>query len=176
MYSGDYKLFKSGELVNEKTTHLASLVDNFKDYVSKAPNLHKNVKLVRFVDRDAAQGMLDLVLNNEEESYKLVNLITNAAKDGKGNVKELVEEFTARVAGVQFEANSFISTSYDITTNMFKGRRFKLEIFADEGTDVLMTYNHFESEVILNAGTKLEFLDLEVLEDKAVLRMRAFSK
>ena len=38
-----------------------------------------------------------------------------------------------------------------------------------------MTYNHDESEVVLNVGSRLEFMDVEIKRNKAVVKMRAHS-
>ena len=62
-----------------------------------------------------------------------------------------------------------------ISGNVFKDREYHSKIYADKGANALMTYNHSESEVVLNVGSQLEFMDIEFREDKVVVKMRAYS-
>ena len=55
----------------------------------------------------------------------------------RGQVDKAVaqKEFTSHVAGAMFEANSFISTSYNARQNVFTRRDYQLEIYADKGAN-----------------------------------------
>ena len=85
------------------------------------------------------------------------------------------KEFTSHVANSRFEANSFLSTSYDIENNLFKYKGYQLEIYADKGANALMTYNYNETEVVLNVGSILEFKDIEFKGGNVIVKMRAHS-
>lgn len=175
LYSGRYTDIKSGRVSPDNQDEIKiNQIEAFKDYIDKAPNLHKNTKLVRFVDGKALEGMVNLVVRNPDVTNKITEAIKGAMR---GQVDEAVakKEFTSHVAGAMFEANSFISTSYDIGQNAFISRDYQLEIYADKGANALMTYNHDESEVVLNVGSRLEFMDVEIKRDKAVVKMRAHS-
>jgi len=175
LYSGRYTDIKSGRVSPDNQDEIKiNQIEAFKDYIDKAPNLHKNTKLVRFVDGKALEGMVNLVVRNPDVTNKITEAIKGAMR---GQVDEAVakKEFTSHVAGAMFEANSFISTSYDIGQNAFISRNYQLEIYADKGANALMTYNHDESEVVLNVGSRLEFMDVEIKRNKAVVKMRAHS-
>jgi len=175
LYSGRYTDIKSGRVSPDNEDEIKiNQIEAFKAYIDKAPNLHKNTKLVRFVDGKALEGMVNLVVRNPDVTNKITEAIKGAMR---GQVDEAVaqKEFTSHVAGVVFEANSFISTSYDINRNAFDVRDYQLEIYADKGANALMTYNHDEAEVVLNVGSQLEFMDIEFRGDKVVIQMRAHS-
>ena len=175
LYSGRYDDIKSGKVSPDSVelTHIDE-IEGFKEYVDKAPNLHKNMKLVRMVDGDAIRGMIGSVVSDPTELKNMTGALWGGFV-GWRDRDEAKQSFTARMAGTIFEANSFISTSYDIDKNVFDRRDYQLEIYADKGTNALMTYNHEESEVVLNVGTKLEFIDMEFVDKKIVVRMRAHS-
>lgn len=175
LYSGRYDDIKSGRVSpSELEEFRINRIEALKDYIDKAPNLHKNTKLVRLIDGDALEGMVNLVVRNPEVANKITGAIKGALR-GREDKAVAKKEFTSHVAGAMFEANSFISTSYNERRNVFKGRKYQLEIYADKGANVLMTYNHDESEVVLNVGSRFEFLDIEFKRDKAVVKMRAYS-
>jgi hypothetical protein len=175
LYSGRYDDIKSGKVSpNNKDKILINQVEAFKDYIDKAPNLPKSTKLVRFINEDALKGMVNLVVRNPKVANKITGAIRGALR-GREDKEVAKKEFTSHVAGAMFEANSFMSTSYDIGQNVFISRDYQLEIYADKGANALMTYNHDESEVILNVGSRLEFMDVEIKGDKAVVKMRAHS-
>ena len=175
LYSGRYAAIKSsGVLPSEWNKTLINQVEAFKDYIDKAPNLPKNTKLVRFIDGDAFEGMVNLVVRNPEVANKITGAIRGALR-GQEDKAVAKKEFTSHVAGAMFEANSFISTSYNARRNVFVGREYQLEIYADKDANALMTYNHSESEVVLNVGSRLEFMDVEITRDKAIVKMRAHS-
>lgn len=175
LYSGRYEDIKSGRVSpdNQDKT-IINQIEAFKDYIDKAPNLHKSTKLVRFVGGNALKGMVNLVVRNPEVANKITGAIRGAMR---GQVDKAVaeKEFTSHVAGAMFETNSFISTSYNARQNVFTRRDYQLEIYADKGANALMTYNHYESEVVLNVGSRLEFMDVEIKRDKVVVKMRAHS-
>jgi len=175
LYSGRYDDIKSGKVSpNDGDKILINQVEAFKDYIDKAPNLPKSTKLVRFINGETFEGMVNLVVRNPEVANKITGAIRGALK-GQEDKEVAKKEFTSHVAGVMFEANSFMSTSYDIEQNAFISRDYQLEIYADKGANALMTYNHDEAEVILNVGSRLEFMDVEIKGDKAVVKMRAHS-
>lgn len=175
LYGGRYADIKSGKVSpNFYGETMINQIDSFKDYIDKAPNLHKSTKLVRFIDGDAFEGMLASAIGKSSVGFIPDNI--RDAMRGVGDKKEAAQEFTARAAGVRFEANSFISTSYNIRQNVFTSRNYQLEIYADKGANALMTYNHDESEVVLNVGSILEFIDVEIKSDKVVVKMRAYSR
>lgn len=175
LYSGRYDDIKSGRVSPDNQDEIKiNQVEAFKDYIDKAPNLPKSTKLVRFINGEAFEGMVNLVVRNPEVANKITGAIRGALK-GQEDKEVAKKEFTSHVAGVMFEANSFMSTSYDIEQNAFISRDYQLEIYADKGVNALMTYNHDESEVILNVGSRLEFMDVEIKGDKAVVKMRAYS-
>ena len=175
LYSGRYTDIKSGKVSPVRGDKIKiKQIEAFKAYIDKAPNLHKNMKLVRLVDGDALEGMVNLVVRNPEVANKITGAIRGALR-GREDKAVAQKEFTSHVADAMFEANSFISASYDDKKNVFKGRDYQLEIYADKGANALMTYNHEESEVVLNVGSRLEFKDIEFKGDKAVVKMRAYS-
>jgi SPP1 gp7 family putative phage head morphogenesis protein len=175
LYSGEYNDIKQGIAKKGKYSQFfIDLIDDFKGYIDDAPRLHKNMKLVRFVDKNAIEPMINLAVKNPEIANKIAKTISNAF-DGREDKAAAKKEFTSHTAGAIFEANSFISTSYDINKNVFDPRDYQLEIYADKGANALMTYNHREAEVVLNVGSRLEFLDIEIKEDKVVVKMRAHS-
>jgi SPP1 gp7 family putative phage head morphogenesis protein len=175
LYSGRYADIKSGKVSPDNRDEIRiNQIEAFKDYIDKAPNLHKSTKLVRFIGENALEGMVNLVVRNPEIANKITGAIKGALR-GREDKAVAQKEFTSHVAGAMFEANSFISTSYDIRQNVFKGRDYQLEIYADKGANALMTYNHDESEVVLNVGSRLEFMDVEIKRNKAVVKMRAHS-
>lgn len=175
LYSGRYADIKSGRVSPGNWDEIKiNQIEAFKDYIDKAPNLHKNTKLVRLVDGDAFEGILVSAIGKSSVGFIPDNI--RDAMLGTGDKKAAAQEFTARVAGVRFEANSFISASYDDKRNVFKDRDYQLEIYADKGVNALMTYNHRESEVVLNVGSRLEFMDVEIKGDKVVVKMRAHSR
>jgi len=175
LYSGRYDDIKSGKVSpNDGDKILINQVEAFKDYIDKAPNLPKSTKLVRFINGETFEGMVNLVVRNPEVANKITGAIRGALK-GQEDKEVAKKEFTSHVAGVMFEANSFMSTSYDIEQNAFISRDYQLEIYADKGANALMTYNHDEAEVILNVGSRLEFMDVEIKGDKAVVKMRTHS-
>ena len=174
LYSGRYDDIKSGRVSpSNREEFRINQIDSLKNYIDKAPNLYKNTKLVRLVDGDAFEGMLALAIGKSSVGFIPDNI--RDAMRGVGDKKAAAQEFTARAAGVRFEANSFISASYDDKRNVFTGRNYQLEIYADKGANALMTYNHRESEVVLNVGGIFEFMDVEIKGDKAVIKMRAHS-
>lgn len=175
LYSGRYDDIKSGKISPDNRDEIRiNQIEAFKDYIDKAPNLHKSTKLVRFIGENALEGMVNLVVRNPEIANKITGAIKGALR-GREDKAVAQKEFTSHVAGAMFEANSFISTSYDIRQNVFKGRDYQLEIYADKGANALMTYNHDESEVVLNVGSRLEFMDVEIKRNKVVVKMRAHS-
>lgn len=175
LYSGRYADIKSGKVSPDNRDEIRiNQIEAFKDYIDKAPNLHKSTKLVRFIGENALEGMVNLVVRNPEIANKITGAIKGALR-GREDKAVAQKEFTSHVAGAMFEANSFISTSYDIRQNVFKGRDYQLEIYADKGANALMTYNHDESEVVLNVGSRLEFMDVEIKRNKVVVKMRAHS-
>ena len=175
LYSGRYEDIKSGRVSPDSWDKIRiNQIEAFKDYIDKAPNLHKSTKLVRFIGENALEGMVNLVVRNPEIANKITGAIKGALR-GREDKAVAQKEFTSHVAGAMFEANSFISTSYNARQNLFTGRDYQLEIYADKGANALMTYNHDESEVVLNVGSRLEFMDVEIKRDKAVVKMRAHS-
>ena len=175
LYSGRYEDIKSGRVSPSRYDEgYIKQIEAFKDYVDKAPNLHKSTRLVRFVGRDALEGMVNLVVRNPEVANKITGAIRGAL-GGQEDKAVAQKEFTSHVANSRFEANSFISTSYDIRDNLFKRREYQLEIYADKGANALMTYNHEETEVVLNVGSIFEFKDIEFKGGKVIVKMRAYS-
>jgi SPP1 gp7 family putative phage head morphogenesis protein len=175
LYSGRYDDIKAGKVSPKRWDEvMIQDIEQLKDYINKAPNLPKNTKLVRFVGGDALEGMLAQAIG--ESSAGLISDNIRDAARGVGDKKAAAQEFTAHAANAGFKAKSFISTSYDIEDNVFTERPYQLDIYADEGANALMTYNYTESEVILNVGSRLEFKDLEITEDRrVVVKMRAYS-
>lgn len=174
LYGGRYEDIKSGRVSPNKWDEIKiNQIEAFKDYIDKAPNLHKNMKLVRLVDGDALEGMLASATGKSSIGFTMDNIYD--AIHGVGDKKAAAQEFTAKTAEVVFKASSFISASYDYEQNVFKGRRYLLEIYADKGANALMTYNFDETEVVLNVGSRLEFLGIEFKGGKAVVKMRAHS-
>jgi len=175
LYSGRYDDIKSGRISPDaRDESKINQIEAFKDYIDKAPNLHKNTKLVRFIGENAIKGMVNLVVKNPEVSDKIMGAIKGALS-GREDKAAAQKEFTSHVAGAMFETASFMSTSYNANRNVFTRRDYQLEIYADKGANALMTYNHNESEVVLNVGSRLEFMDVEIKGDKAVVKMRAHS-
>lgn len=175
LYTGKYEAIKSGKReADDWEMDFINEIDAFKDYVNKAPNLPKNSKLVRFINERGLQGIVKLVVGDDSIAQKITSTV-NEAVFGSEEKESARREFTSQVAGAVFESNSFISTSYNIKQNVFTDRPYQLEIYADEGANALMTYNHQESEIVLNVGTKLEFIDIDIKEERAIVKMRAHS-
>ena len=99
----------------------------------------------------------ELVANGNDREQKVVSA-------GK-----LVDKFNAQFKGAKVETESFFSTSYDTSKNIFTTRPVKIEIYADKGTPALYTDNYRESEVVIPPGATLELLEMTVNEQTMVL-------
>ena len=80
------------------------------------------------------------------------------------NAEQIVNEINSNYKGIVFQNNCFVSASYKSKNNFFKGERyFKLRILTPAGTNMYLTKNKAESEVILPLGTKFEVISSKIV-------------
>jgi hypothetical protein len=69
----------------------------------------------------------------------------------------------------------FMSTSSNAMDNVFKSRRYQLQIEVPQGHSVFVTKNTMESEVILGRETKLKFLSAEYDQRQKIAIIRVIA-
>ncbi len=159
---------------------LAKQIHDFRKYVNDAPGLPKNTRLVRAVTEEGLHGLLKEALGgNSWEARKLTGALMDqwrANRVGKGKASEreaVIQDFRSKVTATTLQTAAFTSTSYDIKKNVFTDRKCLLQIYADKGTDALVTCNHGESEIIFNAGVKMRILDADLTNnDHVIIKVR----
>lgn len=147
--SNSYKLNKAmregtvGELSegNQKT------ISTLKEVINKNTS-DRDAVLIRKVDYEYIKGVYDI--------------------DSK-NVQDIVEELNKKIGTTHIE-KGFVSTSYKLDKNLNMNDKIELDIYAPKGTNMYLTKNREESEIILQAGTKFE-LEGAVLTDDGKARL-----
>ena len=98
LYSGRYADIKSGKVSPDNRDEIRiNQIEAFKDYIDKAPNLHKSTKLVRFIGENALEGMVNLVVRNPKIANKITGAIKGALR-GREDKAVAQKEFTSHVA------------------------------------------------------------------------------
>lgn len=107
-----------------------------------------NMKMVRYVDPDALEGMFGIKIHNAslketlEESYeKAVKALNDRTTD-------------------TYTEKGFLSASAVKDNNVMTHRGVQINMYVDEGTPAYISTNNKESEVIFGSGTKVELLDI----------------
>jgi len=150
LYTGEYEKQK----FNINKLELNKDIDNLSDIIQKG-SLPKDIKLVRNVDSNFIDAF-----------FKKLNIDVpiNLSSINKEDFESVSQNISKQIFGVEYEHKSFMSTSFDIKSNVFDKREYTLDIFADKGTKALITNNWDESEIIFDKGTKLEILGVRFQE------------
>ena len=84
------------------------------------------------------------------------------------NPEGIVEEINSSKLGMVYTEKGFISTSYKANKNLNNADNVLLDIYAPKSTNMFLTRNREESEIILQAGTKFEVRGATLTGDKKV--------
>jgi SPP1 gp7 family putative phage head morphogenesis protein len=162
-----------------------SIIDGMNDagYIH-TPNSYKINKAMREGNiQDLSENsqktieVLKEVINKNTSDRDAV-LIRKVGKDYLESVydvkstelKDIVDELNAKKIGEINIEKGFVSTSYKANKNLNNNDEVELEIFAPKGTNMLLTKNRQESEIILQANTHFE-LEGAVLTDDGKARL-----
>lgn len=85
------------------------------------------------------------------------------------DLQDIVKKLNDKVGTVHKE-KGFVSTSYKLEKNLNANDKIELDISAPKGTEMFLTKNREESEIILQAGTRFE-LEGAVLTDDGKVRL-----
>lgn len=143
LYTGKYERVLNGSI--KMTNKIESSIDAIQGLsaIIKKTTLKTDMKLVRNVDENFLSSVM--------KEFKLkgdVNINEKFAKTMRDNI-----------AGSVYENKSFISASYDPSLNVFKEKNISMELLVEKGTNGFVTRNRVESEIILDKGTNLQFID-----------------
>jgi len=129
-------------------------IDEFSSLIKKHKIPYK-MKTLRMVDDNYLDSITkELEMENKVKFDPLL-----------GNAK-LVDELNQKVAGMTFENKSFTSVSYKQSENAFKDKSVEMHLLIDEGTEGFITNNKVESEIVLDKGTKIQFIEVMQEEDE----------
>ena len=112
--------------------------------------LPANLKLVRYVDTDALEGMFGIkiprvsIKDTQEEAY---------AKSVKALADRERNTYTEK---------AFLSASAVRENNVMTRKPVEINLYADEGTPAYITTNYKESEVIFGHDTQVELIDIRL--------------
>lgn len=95
---------------------------------------------------------------------------SNSEAIGEKSVPNILKFFNSGEATI--DSPSFVSASLITEANVFNARPIKLEIQVPKGSNVFVTKNVHESEIILNKDTKYEIIKAELIETKLNILMR----
>lgn len=84
------------------------------------------------------------------------------------NLKNAVEELNSKKIGEIFTEKGFVSTSYKAAKNLNSNDNVILDIYAPKGTNMFLTRNREESEIILQAGTRFELKGAMLTDDNKI--------
>jgi hypothetical protein len=153
------------------------------------PNIDKCADLFgRKLTEDQKRTIItldDVTGNNKTEFPMLVirNVDNNAIKalfkgiDMDGcNVPQICNKITQSTTPAITPDCGYLSVSTNATKNVFKERRFQLQLEVPKGTQMYVTENYTESECILGRETKLALISAKVEtrggEDYGIIRCR----
>lgn len=94
--------------------------------------INRNVKLIRYVDGEFIEKMFNMELGFEDNDYR-----------------ECVDKINSYFLNSIIREKGFISTSWNADKNLFKDREVKLIILVNKGTNMYLTNNVRESEIVL---------------------------
>jgi len=150
LYTGEYDKMKAANEHNDMMEN----IDDFSSLIKKHKIPYK-MKTLRMVDDNYLDSITkDLEMENKVKFDPLL-----------GNAK-LVDELNQKVTGMTFENKSFTSVSYKQSRNVFKSKSVEMHLLIDEGTEGLITKNREESEIVLDKGTKIQFIEVMQKEDE----------
>lgn len=143
-------------------SHNPSLINKFDektieimDKVMERNKAPFNFKVDRYMDSD----VFGVIINQNKH---LINL--------NYDLDKIIE--TINVEGANFVNAGFTSTSRVPKDNFFKNRDIKLVIDIPKDSNVFVTENHEESEIILPRNTKFEIYGLEIKNNQYVFNMK----
>ena len=125
------------------------IADTLQDVISRN-GLPMNLKLTRYVDTDALDGMFGIktpmpsLKETEDEHYK-----------------KAVKALADRSSDVYVE-KGFLSASAVKDYNVMTRKSVEINMYADEGTPAYITTNNKESEVIFGHETRVELIDIRL--------------
>jgi hypothetical protein len=122
---------------NQKT------IETLKKIISKNKS-DTDAVLIRKVDRDFINSVFGI--------------------DSK-DLKAVAEEINEKQTGQKYTEKGFVSTSYKEDKNINKNYDILLDIYAPKGTNMFLTKNRTESEIILQAGTEFEIEGAVITEE-----------
>ena len=106
----------------------------------------------------------DAVLLRRVDNQYIEDVFGISAKDPEDIIKEL----NSKKLGDVYTEKGFVSTSYKANKNLNNADDILLDIYAPEGTNMFLTHNREESEIILQAGTKFEVKGATLTDDGKV--------
>lgn len=150
-------IFKNGGL-----SQRASQIDAFSKVIQKG-RLPSNMKVIRNVDTNAMDYIFSRAGVDMSDTVKkgLSILSRDASRMLKIDGQALAQELTSSLSGIQYINQSFISTSTNVSDNVFRNRPIQMELYVDKGTPALVTDNWWESEIVFDKNSKIEILDFE---------------
>lgn len=168
LYTGNYDNEVAAGLAT-KSRYLEQ-IDNFSAVINK-DKLTDSMQLVRNVDTNTMQYIFKQggIKMSDKIQEGLVNIEYGTTEE---EAKALADELTKSLAGVKYNNQSFISTSFNAGANVFKGRPVQIEFYADKGTKALMTDNWAESEVVFDKDTRIEILGFTTKQMKEYGRIK----
>lgn len=134
--------------VNKLSEKVQNTIEVLKDVISRNKSVCDAV-LIRKVDRDYIKNVYDIETDNLEEA---------------------VEKLNAKKLGDTYKEKAFVSTSYKADKNINKSDEVEIEILAPKGTNMFLTKNRTESEIILAPDTTFE-LEGAVLTEEGKIRL-----
>lgn len=133
--------------------------DALSDVISKG-SIPDDVIVFRNVGGDVIDSIIKQVGIDKTEAMEDVYGLMRGGNEQK--ITQLASDLNARLSGVQFIHESFMSTSFDATANVFTRKPVALELYAKKGTKALMTDNWDESEIVFDKFSKIEFIGFDV--------------
>ena len=142
--------------INAPLREVKPLAGTYKEIADTLQNvidrntLPANLKLVRYVDTDALEGMFGIkiprvsIKDTQEEAY---------AKSVKALADRERNTYTEK---------AFLSASAVRENNVMTRKPVEINLYADEGTPAYITTNYKESEVIFGHDTQVELIDIRL--------------
>ena len=112
--------------------------------------LPANLKMIRYVDTDALEGMFGIKTPSP-------SLKDTAEQHYEKATKALKERATDT-----YIEKGFLSVSAVKENNVMTRKSVEINVYADEGTPAYITTNNKESEVIFGQNTKVELIDIRL--------------
>lgn len=152
--------FRINALLRDEDTFKKSTTASLNETIEILSKVVENNQLKEslLVDRWVDNGWLNQLYN---DNVKII---------GEKTVKNLMTFLNSGKA--TFESSSFVSTSMIPDDNVFKNRPVKLQIQLPKDSNVFVTRNVLESELILNKKTKYDIISAEIVDKKLNIVMR----